>query len=143
MSSIMTSAAGDDLPVAHVTRDPELSPYWDAARAGRLVMPRCTQCGTVQALPRSFCPQHPQAAIEWIEASGRGTVYTFTRVHKGEGAFATATPYVVAYVELDEGPRVLTNLVGPLDALAVGAPVEAVFDQRSESGAVLRFHLYA
>jgi uncharacterized OB-fold protein len=79
------------------------------------------------------------ATVQWFEASGRGVVYSFTRVHKGEGAFADVPPYVLAYVELDEGPRVLTNIIGAVDDIHIGQAVEAVFDQRAAAGAILRF----
>jgi uncharacterized OB-fold protein len=90
-------------------------------------------------IPRPFCPDHPDSEIQWFEASGRGVIYSYTRVEKGEGAFAAATPYVLAYVELDEGPRILTNIVGDNEDVHIGQAVTAVFDQRPANGAILRF----
>jgi uncharacterized OB-fold protein len=74
-----------------------------------------------------------------VQASGRGTVYSFTVSHRGMGPWSDHAPYVVAYVELEEGPRVLTNVVGAdLDALRIGDAVEAVFQPAGETK-VLRF----
>jgi uncharacterized OB-fold protein len=76
-----------------------------------------------------MCPDCGRLGVEWVEASGRGAVYSFTVSHRGPGPWADHVPYVVAYVELDEGPRVLTNLVGldPGD-VRIGMPVAAVFE---------------
>jgi uncharacterized OB-fold protein len=72
--------------------------------------------------------------------SGRGTVYSFTVVHKGEGQFSGAAPYVLAYVELDEGPRLMTNIVDcDEQGLRIGLPVVAVFHGEDPSWAIPRF----
>lgn len=128
------------LPVGEVVVSPDAQPFWDAAAEGRLVLPKCRRCGTVIWYPRHLCSNCGSTEVDWIEASGRGTVYSFTVVHNGEQAFAAAAPYVIAYVELDEGPRVLTNLLGPAAGWAVGAAVRAVFDRDAEGGpGLLRF----
>lgn len=119
-------------------------PYWEAARAHRLVLPRCRTCATVIWYPRGFCPSCSGFDIEWFEASGRGTVYAFSVSRKGQGAYRDAAPYILAYVELDEGPRVMTNVVDvAIDAtgaaLAVGDPVVAVFHDTERGNALLRF----
>ena len=99
-------------------------PYWDAAADGRMVLPHCTACGTVIWYPRGWCPDCLSRAVEWVETSGRGTIYSHTTVRRGAPS-AFEVPYVLAYVELDEGPRVLTNIVtDDPDALRVGQPVE-------------------
>jgi uncharacterized OB-fold protein len=77
--------------------------------------------------------------VEWVDASGRGTVYSFTVNQRGQGPWAEHAPYVIAYVQLDEGPRVLTNIVGAdPDQIRVGDAVTAVF-QPAGSTKVLRF----
>ena len=77
---------------------------------------------------------------EWVAASGRGRVYSYTVNHRGEGAYQDSAPFVLAYVELDEGPRIMTNIVGADDAdLAVGLPVEVVFHDTGEGSARPRF----
>ncbi|MER7684958.1 Zn-ribbon domain-containing OB-fold protein [Streptomyces sp. NPDC097610] len=135
-------AAMETLPVVEPMLDPELAPYWDGARAGELMLSRCPVCEAVPWSPRAFCPEHPDAKVEWFRASGGGTIHSWTRVHRGEGAFAGAAPYLLAYVELDEGPRVLTTIVVTEgEEPSIGLRVNAVFDQRPSAGAVLRFVL--
>jgi len=77
---------------------------------------------------------------EWFAASGRGSIYSYTINHRGEGAYKDASPFVVAYVELEEGPRVLTNIVdADLNSLAIGDAVEVVFTGAGEGTALFRF----
>lgn len=93
--------------------DPETEPYWDAAREGRLLIKRCTACGKPFFYPRTYCPSCWSADTEWIEASGLGTVYTFTVVHQNDlPPFNDRVPYVVAIVELQEGVRMTANVEG-------------------------------
>lgn len=131
----MSSAPITDLPAFPPDPSLEDAPFWEAAAQGRLVLPRCRSCGTVIWYPRAFCPQcHTSSGVEWIAASGRGTVYSFTVSHRGMGPYAQHAPYVVAYVELEEGPRVLTNIVGAdLEALRIGDPVEVVFQPAGDA----------
>ena len=119
---------------------PEAKPYWDATAEGRLLLQRCSGCRAVIWYPRGFCPECSGSAIEWFEASERGVVYSFTVNRRGPGPYAEAGAYVIAYVELEEGPRVLTNIVDvDLERLAVGDAVEAVFDDTGEGTALVRF----
>jgi uncharacterized OB-fold protein len=77
---------------------------------------------------------------EWFASAGRGRVYSYTLNHRGQGAYQDAGPYVLAYVELDEGPRMMTNIVAAeADGLAVGLPVEVVFHDTGEGSALPRF----
>lgn len=128
------------LPATDQVTAPELSAYWEAAARGVLILPRCEACSRFFWYPRPFCPRCSSGRITWIESTGRATIYSCTTVRKGDGDFRAAAPYVVAYVELHEGVRVLTNIVGDGSEQArVGDEVTAVFD-RSESGqGLLRF----
>lgn len=127
-------------PVVEVTTEPELEPYWSAAREGRLVLSRCTVCGATPWIPRPFCSAHPDAPVEWVDNAGIATVHSWTTVHKGEGVFKDASPYVLAFVELDGGPCILTNVLTSGDEqVTIGQTVHAVFDHRGASGSVLRF----
>jgi uncharacterized OB-fold protein len=118
----------------------ETQPYWDATRDGRLVLPQCDACGSVIWYPRRFCPSCGGRSVSWIAASGQGTIYTFTIVRKGDGEYRGAGPYVLAYVELDEGPRMMTNIVEcDPDTLAIGDRVEVVFHPTAEGTALPRF----
>jgi uncharacterized OB-fold protein len=125
-------------PKPHVTADAE--PYWHGAAEGRLRLRRCDACATVIWYPRPFCPVCASTATSWFDAAGTGTVYSFTVTRKGQGAYRDAGPYVLAYVELDEGPRMLTNIVGcPVDEVAVGQRVSVVFDDTGDGTALPRF----
>lgn len=127
-------------PVVDVTAEPELAPYWSAAREGRLVLARCPICGATPWMPRPFCSRHPQATVEWVESPGVATIHSWTVVSKGEGAFKDAGPYVLAYVQLQDGPLVLTNVITKDDeALTIGQRVEVMFDHRGEHASILRF----
>jgi uncharacterized OB-fold protein len=111
-----------DLP----SPDPETQPFWDGCREGRFLVRHCNACGRDYFYPRPFCPTCWSDDVEWKEASGRGTLYTYSIVHVNDlPPFNQHVPYVAAIVELDEGPRVMTNIEGtPFDQLRIGAAVE-------------------
>ncbi|MDB5812269.1 MAG: putative nucleic-acid-binding protein containing a Zn-ribbon [Betaproteobacteria bacterium] len=114
--------------------DAATTPYWDAAREGRLVMPRCEDCGRYHFYPRTLCPHCSSPKLKWTDVSGDGEVYSFTVIHRAPSpAFATAVPYVVASVKLAEGPHLMTNVIGVApEAVRVGMPVKAIFQKFSE-----------
>lgn len=117
------------LPTAAPAPTPDDEPFWTALADGRFVLPRCRSCRSFIWYPRLFCPACHTPDVEWVEASGRGTVYSYTVSARGLGPWKTRTPYVIAYVELEEGPRVLTNIVGVApDAVHIGQPVTAVIE---------------
>lgn len=120
---------------------PESAPYWEAARNHRFVLPRCSACGMFWFPPSQLCPHCLSGKPVWSEASGRGTVFSFVVFHRVyHPAFAGEVPYVVALVELAEGPRLLSNIVGiPHDEVRVGMPVHVVFDDAGEGVAVPKF----
>ena len=128
------------VPPSAITAHTE--PFWTGLANGTLRLPRCDDCGAVIWYPRPLCPHCHGTRATWFDASGRGIVYSFTVVRRGSGAYADAAPYVVAYVELDEGPRVLTNIVDGADGdVRVGAPVEAVLGPVANAAPLLRFRL--
>jgi uncharacterized OB-fold protein len=108
--------------------DWETRGYWEGAGRQELVLQRCKSCGAVQHRPRAQCAKC-LGPIEHFVASGRGTVYTFTVTEQNQvPPFRDAVPYVLAYVELEEGPRILTNVVGCApDDVRIGLPVRAEF----------------
>ncbi|WUI02532.1 Zn-ribbon domain-containing OB-fold protein [Spirillospora sp. NBC_00431] len=109
--------------------------FWTATTEGRLLLPRCESCATVFWYPRPFCPRCGGRDVTWFQASGEATVYTYTVVRKARGEYRELTPYVVAYVELAEGPRILTNIVGCDPAeVRVGQPVTLLFDAPAPAG---------
>ena len=104
--------------------------FWSKAAEGVLVVPKCTECGRTFWHPRPRCPHCGSERVDWIRASGRGTVHTYTVVRQSDDPyFKTKAPYAVAMIDLDEGVRIMTNIVDtPLAALAVGMRVEVVFE---------------
>jgi uncharacterized OB-fold protein len=101
---------------------PETQAFWDAAAQGRFLIRRCTACGKAHWYPRPMCPFCWSEKTEWVEASGRGRIYSYSVMRRAP------EPYVVAYVTLAEGPTMLTNLVDcDFDALAIGYEVQLKF----------------
>jgi uncharacterized OB-fold protein len=100
--------------------------YWAAAAEGRLLFQECPKCGNRQFYPRSMCTACGETP-EWKEASGRGTVHTFTIIRQNwADPFRGLQPYVVAMVEMEEGPRMMTNLTDcDPDTVSIGMAVEA------------------
>jgi hypothetical protein len=91
--------------------DVTTQPWWDATREGRLMIQRCADCGHHQHYPRSLCTSCASSNVGFVEACGRGTVYSFTEVYRAPHPFFSP-PYVVALVRLEEGPVLLTNVRG-------------------------------
>jgi uncharacterized protein len=101
--------------------------YWQRAADGTLVLQRCPSCRQFQFYPRALCASCA-GETEWVDASGRGTLYTFTVIRQNRSkAFAALSPYVVGIVELDEGVRMMSNIVEcDIDGLTVGMPLEVL-----------------
>jgi uncharacterized OB-fold protein len=120
-------------PLPDVT--PESEPYWEAAAEGRLLVRECNDCGLVFHYPRTICPDCTSEDVDWVEASGEGTVYTYSVTRQMSGWPEADLPLVVAYVELAEGPRMLTNLVDCApEAVSVGDEVAVKFVETIEDG---------
>jgi uncharacterized OB-fold protein len=103
--------------------------YWDAARKSRLLIQQCTQCRRYQFYPRQHCVECLAPEPEWVPAAGRGTLHSYTTVHRTPNPeFAGLTPYIFALVDLDEGVRITTNVVDVGDRpLRCGDRVRIVF----------------
>lgn len=107
---------------------PETERYWEAAAEGRLLLNECGDCGLVYHYPRANCPDCLSGDVAWVEAAGTGTVYTYAVSHRVSNWPEETLPLINAIVELDEGPRLNTNLVDcEPDEVAVGTPVEVSF----------------
>ncbi|MFZ4584124.1 MAG: Zn-ribbon domain-containing OB-fold protein [Acidimicrobiia bacterium] len=119
-----------DLP----TPDADTQPFWDGCRDGKLLVKQCGDCNAVHYYPRSFCPSCWSENVDWLEVSGTGTLYTYSVVRRNDlPPFNERTPYVAAIVELDEGPRIMTNIVDTdFDALQIGMRVQAKFQAISD-----------
>lgn len=123
--------------------DPESQPYWDALKQHRLLLKWCRDCSRHHFYPRALCPHCHSDALEWKEVTGQGVIYTYTISRRPAGpAFKGDTPYVVALVELDEGPRMLTNIITEfVDALRIGQRVQVRYDDVTEDVTLPKFIL--
>jgi uncharacterized OB-fold protein len=121
--------------------DWETRAYWEGAGRGELVLQRCGDCGATQHRPRGLCVSCLSDAIEHFVASGRGTVYTYTITNQNQApGFREAVPYVLAYVELEEGVRLLTNVIGcEPERVEIGLPVVVDFTPPEGEIAIPRF----
>jgi len=117
--------------------DPSTLEYWDAARRGELRIPLCSDCGRHHMYPRTVCPHCGSSSLAWTACRGTGEVYSFTVVHRAPSpAFEGDVPYVVAVVQLDEGPHLMTNLVKVApEAVRVGLRVRVGFREAGDAGA--------
>ena len=114
--------------------------YWDAAREGTLLIQRCAACGRHQFYPRGHCAGCFAPDPEWTPASGRGRLHTFTVVRRTPNAeFVADCPYVLAIVELDEGPRITARITGDGDGLACDQRVHVVFTLAGQAGVLPNF----
>ena len=109
------------------TADLALAAYWEAARAGRLLLKHCRDCDKTHYYPRPLCPFCMSSDTQWREASGEGTIYSWSVERRA------TPPYAIAFVTLPEGPTLLTNIVDcDLDSLAIGQNVKLAFETRDE-----------
>lgn len=115
-----------------VIDDNATRPYWQAAAEGRLVIKRCQACAQVHFYPRPLCP-YCLGDTEWIEARGTGNVYSLSTVYQTHGQFT------IAYVELDEGVTLLTNLVGSVAGASIGTRVRVTMQRAANGYAVPMF----
>jgi len=102
--------------------NPEVQPFFDAAKQGKLLVKRCAACGEFHHYPRAICPFCGSDRTEWKEASGRGVIYSWSVLRRAN------PPYALAYVTLAEGPTMMTNIVDcDLDKIRIGQNVKVVF----------------
>ena len=117
------------------------APFWEAAFKGELSMQRCGDCGHVRFPPALLCAGCLSEKAEWVKLSGRGTVYSWIVVHQSQHpAFNADVPYNVAIIELEEGPRLHTNIIGCTnDQIHIGMPVEVAFQKVNDDTALVKF----
>lgn len=110
--------------------DPGTKPFWDAAKEHRLSIPKCNACGKYHFYPRELCPHCHSDDLEWTDVSGKGEVYSYTIARKPAGpAYAPDVPYIIAMIALDEGPRMLTNIVASdVETVRIGDRVQVRFE---------------
>ena len=115
--------------------------FWEGCKRHELLIQRCKDCGTYHHYPRSMCPDCGSWNAEWAKVSGRGKVYTYiVAVQPFHPAFSGDVPYAVAIVELEEGVRMVSNIMdcGP-DDIYIGMPVEVVYDDVTDDMTLPRF----
>lgn len=119
------------------------APYWHAANEGVLSMQHCRHCGQWQFFPRAFCTHCTSEDVIWQKTAGLGKIYTFTINRKAANAFMKARlPYAVAIVQLDEGPRMMANIVNSdLSKVAIDARVQVCFERMNEDISLPQFEL--
>jgi uncharacterized OB-fold protein len=121
---------------------PETRPYWEAAKQRILRIQRCSDCEQYFFYPRPLCPHCLSRRVAWTDASGRGRLHTFVINHRPPRGFPSTGPYIIGIVELDEGPKLMTNIVG-VEAdprkLRCDMPVEVVFEDITDEIALPKF----
>lgn len=127
---------------------PDTQPFWDAAKRGELLIKRCKDCGKAHFYPRVMCPYCFSRNVEWEKASGRGTLHSYNINVRTAPGWENDPNYIICLVDLDEGPRIMSNLRGiPYDPdpvkmaqhIKIGMPVEVTFEALSEEISVPRF----
>jgi len=125
------------------TPDAESAQFWMGTLDRKLLVQECSTCGHHQLYGRSLCTSCHAATLRWIEASGRGTIYSRTIIRQNPTRpFKHLIPFVVALIDLDEGPRVMSNVVGtPADEVQIGDRVRVTFQPVSDDAALPLFEL--
>ena len=115
---------------------PLTQPFWDGAKEGKFMLPRCTDCNRVHWYPRHICPFCHSMNLEWIEGSGEGRIHTFAVQVRAFGGWAAEVPFVTAYIDLDEGDRMVTVLRGvdptKPESINIGSKVKVEFEEASD-----------
>ena len=127
-------------PVPDVDEE-AMRPFWEGALEGRLMIQRCKQCGAYQGPTAGLCIECLSESLEWVQASGKGTLHAYGIMHQRyHPGFYDEIPYNVGMVELEEGPRLNTNILGISDAdLRVGMPVTVTFETVAEGVSLPKF----
>lgn len=141
MEGPTSPAAGSTRPVPVVSD--YARPYWEGAAEGVLRLQRCEECQAHQYPPRAVCRGCWSDSLVWDEVTGRGTIYSFTTVHRPPSSdFSHFVPYVVGLIDLSEGPRLMSNIVDShADKIVIGAPVEVLFEPLSAEMALPMFRI--
>jgi len=121
--------------------EPETQPFWDATKDHKLTYPQCRDCNTVIWFPRSWCPSCGSRNLEWKESKGQGTVYTYSVIRQNRNpAFKDLGAYALAYIDLDEGFRIMSNVTGvsdPTKDISVGMKVKVQWEDQPNSDIAL------
>ena len=123
--------------------DTETRPFWEGAKANKLMLQRCGSCRKYTFYPRALCTHCHSAKLAWTQASGEGTIYSYTIARRPAGpAFQADVPYVVALIDLKEGPRMMSNIVtSDVESVRIGQRVRVVFDPLSPEITLPKFEV--
>jgi uncharacterized OB-fold protein len=119
---------------------PETQPYWDGAKQGELRLQRCGDCSHVYFPARPFCPACSSRSVSWFTASGKGTLFSYVINHRAPKGFEA--PYIIAVVQLAEGPRMMSNIVDcpqTPEALEIDMPLEVTFVKATDEISIPQF----
>lgn len=121
--------------------DPGTMPFWEGCKRHELLIQECESCGKRQFYPRRLCSACAGTALRWLRTSGRGTVVSWTVVrHPVSPAYADDVPYVIALIELDEGPVMMSSVVDcEIERMASGMPVEVCFEDWTDEITMPKF----
>lgn len=125
--------------------DEDTKSFWEAVKNHELLIQRCQICGkyppTHHPIGAAGCPDHGDEQMEWVKASGKGKVFTFVVYHRPfHPAFVADLPYNVSVIELNEGPLIMSNVIGCAnDDIKIGMPVEVVFEDITNEHALFKF----
>ncbi len=116
--------------------------FWEGIARHELLIQRCEACQRYVFYPRACCPHCFADTLAWVRSEGIGTIYSYTVVHQAYGPFARQVPFVVAIVQLQEGVRMMSRIVGsPREAIRIGASVRVTFEQVDEQLTLPYFQL--
>ena len=119
----------------------ESQPFWDGCKKHELLLPRCGRCGSHWFPPGATCPECLSTEWEWSKSSGRGKIYSYGVYHRVyHKSFEGEVPYVLAVIEMDEGPRLISNIVGcGPEELVCDMPVEVTFEDITKDATLYKF----
>jgi hypothetical protein len=121
--------------------DEENRPWWEALKRHELYIQKCEQCGTLRHYPRAQCTKCLSSGTQWIRCSGKGTIWTYTVTNQNQAAgFRDSLPYVMAWVDLAEGVKMMTNIIDcPPEQVKIGMPVEVVYEDVTPEVTLAKF----
>ncbi len=123
--------------------DADSAEFWEGCNAHELRLQECRDCGAVRHYPRSHCPNCRSPEARWIKATGRGRIHSFVVIHRAlHPAFQEKVPYVVALIELEGGPRMISDLLDfDPDQVRIGMPGTIVFEDVERHPSIPHFRL--
>jgi uncharacterized OB-fold protein len=129
----------EQIPSAPFEGDGDSRPFWEGIAQGELRIQRCASCGHHVFYPRAFCPYCHSDQLTWVAASGKGSIYSYTVAYQ---APASEVPFIIALVELEEGVRMMTRILGaPRERIEIGAPVRLSIESLADGPALPYFRL--